>query len=121
MTTYKGLPGPVVCDFWSREASAGMYEDGATFQIGRIDMVANTGTYLDTPFHRYEDGADLSDIGLEQVAALDGIVIRAPYEAGHAIGPETLADLNLAGKRCCFTPAGTRTGAPSATWRIILS
>jgi hypothetical protein len=53
MTTYKGLPGPHICDFWEREATAANYDDGSTFQIGRIDMVANTGTYLDAPFHRY--------------------------------------------------------------------
>jgi kynurenine formamidase len=52
MTTYKGLPGPHICDFWTREASAANYDDGSTFQIGRIDMVANTGTYVDAPFHR---------------------------------------------------------------------
>ena len=56
MTTYKGLPGPHICDFWTREASAANYDDGSTFQIGRIDMVANTGTYLDAPFHRYRRG-----------------------------------------------------------------
>ena len=56
MTTYKGLPGPHICDFWAREGSAANYDDGSTFQIGRIDMVANTGTYLDSPFHRYADG-----------------------------------------------------------------
>ena len=51
MNTYKGLPGPHICDFWTREDSAGFYDDGSSFQIGRIDMIANTGTYLDTPFH----------------------------------------------------------------------
>ena len=52
MTTYKGLPGPTMCDFWTREASAAHYDDGSSFQIGRIDMIANTGTYVDAPFHR---------------------------------------------------------------------
>jgi kynurenine formamidase len=98
MTTYKGLPGPVVCDFWSREDSAGLYEDGATFQIGRIDMVANTGTYLDTPFHRFADGADLSGISLAQVAGLDGIVVRVPYAGGLAVGAEAFAGLDVRGK-----------------------
>src|SRR5881398_215661 len=60
MTTYKGLPGPLICDYLSREQSAGHYDDGATFQIGRIDMVANTGTYLDVPSHRFEAGDDLA-------------------------------------------------------------
>ena len=59
MVTYKGLPGPHICDFWTREQSAANYDDGSTFQIGRIDMVANTGTYVDVPFHRYADGKDL--------------------------------------------------------------
>jgi kynurenine formamidase len=86
MTTYKGLPGPAICDFWSRADSAAFYDDGSTFQIGRIDMVANTGTYLDTPFHRFEEGADLAGIRLEQVAGLDAVVIRKPHAAGLAIG-----------------------------------
>ncbi|MGZ8336342.1 MAG: cyclase family protein, partial [Allosphingosinicella sp.] len=49
MVTFRGLPGPRICDYWTREQSAEFYDDGSTFQIGRIDMVANTGTYLDTP------------------------------------------------------------------------
>ena len=64
MVTYKGLPGPLICDFLSREASQGNYVAGTEFQIGRIDMVGNTGTYLDTPFHRYADGADLAGVAL---------------------------------------------------------
>ena len=61
MVTYRGLPAPHICDFWTREGSADHYDDGSSFQIGRIDMVANTGTYLDAPFHRYAEGADLAD------------------------------------------------------------
>jgi kynurenine formamidase len=77
MVTYKGLPAPHICDYWEREASAAFYSDGSTFQIGRIDMVANTGTYLDSPFHRYADGADLAGLGLAQLASLEGIVVRS--------------------------------------------
>ncbi len=62
LITYRGLPAPHICDYLSREASADNYEEGTTFQIGRIDMVANTGTYMDCPFHRYADGRDLSEI-----------------------------------------------------------
>ena len=62
MTTYKGFPGPHICDFWERESSAANFDDGSTFQIGRIDMIANTGTYVDSPFHRYADGIDLADV-----------------------------------------------------------
>ena len=72
MTTYKGLPGPHICDFWEREGTAANYDDGSTFQIGRIDMVANTGTYVDSPFHRYADGADLADLPLPSLADLPG-------------------------------------------------
>ena len=56
MTTFKGFPGPHLCDYWTRDASAAHYDDGSSFQIGRIDMIANTGTYVDSPFHRYADG-----------------------------------------------------------------
>jgi len=80
MTTYPGLPGPHICDFWEREGTAKNYEDGSTFQIGRIDMVANTGTYVDAPFHRYAEGKDLSELPLPSLADLPGIVVRQPWE-----------------------------------------
>ena len=80
MITYQGLPGPHICDFWEREATAANYDDGSTFHIGRIDMVANTGTYLDSPFHRYAEGADLADLPLPSLADLPGIVVRRPWE-----------------------------------------
>ena len=73
MMTYKGLPTPVVCDYWSHEDSKQFYDDGTEFQIGIIEMVSNTGTYLDSPFHRYRDGKDLSELGLEYLASLEGI------------------------------------------------
>jgi arylformamidase len=95
MTTYKGLPGPHICDYWTREQSAANYDDGSSFQIGRIDMVANTGTYLDTPFHRFEQGDDLAAVGLERLAGLPGLVVRSERPA---IGPELFEGLDLAGK-----------------------
>ena len=60
--TYPGLPGPVITDHLSREASKERYAAGTEFQIGRIEMVANTGTYLDTPFHRFDGGHDLAGL-----------------------------------------------------------
>jgi len=77
LVTYKGLPAPIICDYLSREASRTLYEPGTEFQIGKIEMVANTGTYLDAPFHRYENGADLSELRLEQLAGLPAIKISA--------------------------------------------
>ena len=77
MITFKGLPGPVICDFLSREASRARYAAGTEFQIGRIDMVANTGTYVDAPFHRYEHGIDLAELPLASLANLDTVVVRA--------------------------------------------
>jgi arylformamidase len=77
MITYAGLPGPVVSEFLTREASRSHYSDGTTFSIGRVDMVANTGTYVDAPFHRFGDGADLAGLPLDRLADVDGIVIDA--------------------------------------------
>ena len=102
MITYKGLPGPLVCDYWSREASAALYDDGATFQIGRIDMVANTGTYLDCPFHRYENGADLAQIELQAITGLEGIVMRKPYAQGLAIEASDIGNIDVGGKAVLF-------------------
>ncbi len=75
LITYKGLPAPIICDFLSREQSKQHYAEGTQFQIGKIEMVANTGTYLDSPFHRYEDGKDLSELNLSSLANLAGVLI----------------------------------------------
>jgi len=85
LVTYKGLPAPVICDYLSREQSKQFYAPGTTFQIGKIEMVTNTGTYIDCPFHRFEDGKDISEFGLERFADLEGVVIRVPYTESLAI------------------------------------
>ena len=76
MITYKGLPAPVISDFLSREDSQTRYAPGTEFHIGKIEMVANTGTYLDSPFHRYARGRDLAGLDLYSIANLDGVVVR---------------------------------------------
>jgi kynurenine formamidase len=97
MITYKGLPAPFVCDFLSREQSRSHYALGTEFQIGKIEMVANTGTYLDSPFHRYTTGKDLSELPLERLANLQGIVIRADPSKGRAIGRSLFQGHDLRG------------------------
>ena len=77
VVTYKGLPAPIICDYLSREASRKLYASGTEFQIGKIEMVANTGTNLDSPFHRYADGKDLSELRLEQLANLPAVKVVA--------------------------------------------
>ena len=98
MTTYPGLPGPHICDFWTREASAANYDDGSTFQIGKIEMVANTGTYLDSPFHRFADSKDLADLPLESLADLPGIVVRQPWESDIAVDVSAFDGMDVRGK-----------------------
>src|SRR6185436_12592872 len=98
MVTYKGLPAPLVCDFLSREQSRSHYAPGTEFHIGKIEMVANTGTYLDSPFHRYADRMDLSELPLNRVADLDGIVIHADLAKGRAVGREAFAGHDVRGK-----------------------
>lgn len=85
MVTYKGLPAPLMCDYLSREASRERYAPGTEFQIGKIEMVGNTGTYIDSPFHRYPDGKDLSELALSSVADLECLVARVPADHGRAI------------------------------------
>ena len=106
MTTYKGLPGPHICDYWDRERSAAFYDDGSTFQIGRIDMIANTGTYLDAPFHRFADGDDLAALTLDRKR-------RSAWRRSG--GPTSRA------RRCWSIPAGTGTGGPRPISTIIPS
>ena len=98
MITYKGLPAPVICDYLSREASRSIYAPGTEFQIGRIDLVANTGTYLDTPFHRFENGLDLSQLSLHRLANLDGIIVRVDGLQVKAIDVACFEGLDVQGK-----------------------
>jgi len=97
MVTYKGLPGPHICDFLSRDQSAANYDGGETFQIGRIDMVANTGTYVDVPSHRYADGKDLSEVEVEAFAQLPAIVVRQPWETNLAVDVGAFEGLDVRG------------------------
>lgn len=98
MLTYKGLPAPLVCDYLSREASRKLYATGTEFQIGRIEMVANTGTYVDSPFHRYADGKDLSELPLESLANLDCLVARIEPTDNRAIDKLPFAASDIRGK-----------------------
>jgi arylformamidase len=98
MITYRGLPAPVITDYLSREESRKHYAEGTEFHIGRIEMVANTGTYLDSPYHRYSDGRDLSQLPLSSIADLDGVCIRAHGSAGREIEPAIFGEVDLKGK-----------------------
>ena len=97
MLTYKGLPAPIICDYLSREESRSHYTGGTEFHIGKIELVANTGTYVDSPFHRFADGIDLSELPLESLADLPGIVVRAT-DLGRAITTKAFQSLDMKGK-----------------------
>jgi kynurenine formamidase len=93
MITYEGIPAPAISDIMSRESSRSHYAEGTEFHIGRINLASNTGTYLDTPFHRYKDGPDLADIRLEDVAALPGKIIRVNGDTDKMINPTFFKDM----------------------------
>jgi kynurenine formamidase len=97
MITYEGLPGPKIRDYLSREDTRQHYAEGTTFQIGKIEMVANTGTYIDAPFHRYQEGKDLSQLDFASVANLDGLVFHAPPNS-RKITPDVFSGRDVKGK-----------------------
>lgn len=94
---YKGLPAPVICDFLSREASRALYEPGTEFHIGRVELVTNTGTYIDTPFHRFADGRDVSQMPIQRFVDLPARVVHATDRRGRAIDADRFANLDLRG------------------------
>ena len=102
MITYKGFPAPIICDWLSREASRAKYASGTEFHIGKIEMIANTGTYIDSPFHRYADGKDLSQLPLESIADLDCIVVRVDTTKGAAIERIPLPAERVRGRAVLF-------------------
>ncbi|GAB4444603.1 MAG: hypothetical protein OHK0015_46120 [Chloroflexi bacterium OHK40] len=98
MRTYKGLPAPIICDYLSREASRAFYEPGTEFQIGKLELVTNTGTYLDCPFHRYADGADTAAVPLDALADLPALVVRADHQQVTAIDARFFQNRELRGR-----------------------
>src|SRR5688572_21687344 len=98
MITYRGLPAPIICDYLSFEDSHEHYEPGTEFQIRRIDMVANTGTYLDAPSHRWRDGRDIAELELGDVADLDGVVVNVIDRDRPAIDESAFEGVEMRGK-----------------------
>src|SRR6266576_7233260 len=102
MVTYKGLPPPVITDHLSREQSRQFYAPGTEFHIGKIEMVANTGTYIDSPFHRYPDGSDLAGLDLYSLSNLDAVVVRKVDAAAREISVAAVAGLDVRAKAVLF-------------------
>jgi len=98
MVTYRGLPAPAVSDWLSREASVSRYGAGTTFQIGKIDLLANTGTYIDAPFHRYAEGGDVGGFALDAVANLPGMVVGLTKRKGRALDASQFRSCDVEGK-----------------------
>ncbi|GAA1998575.1 cyclase family protein [Nakamurella flavida] len=96
MITYPGIPGPALGSHLSFADSRAIYAPGTEFSIGTIAMAANTGTYLDTPAHRYDGGDDLSVVPLARMVDLDGLVVRA--HGVPSVGPEVLDGLDVRGR-----------------------
>lgn len=107
MITYKGLPAPIICDWRSRVESRAIY-DGAEFQIGKVEMVGNTGTYIDSPFHRYEHGKDLSELPLESMAELECLVVRVDISTSVAIDSVPLSPAEVRGRAVLFNTGWDR-------------
>ena len=102
MITYKGLPPPMISDHLSREQSRDLYAPGTEFHIGKIEMVANTGTYLDSPFHRYPEGTDLAGLSLYSLANLEGVVVRQKSGTPRAITASAFSGYDVRGKAVLF-------------------
>jgi kynurenine formamidase len=105
LITYPGLPAPRVAEHLTRASSRAHYSGGTEFSIGRIELVANTGTYLDAPFHRFAAGRDLAELPLETLADLPGVVVRAPREQ-RALGPELFTACNELTGRAVLVDTG---------------
>ena len=114
MITHPGIPAPMISTFLSHEASTARYAPGTTFEIGRIDLVANTGTYLDTPAHRFPGGFDLSGLALEQVVDLAGVVVDRREDPERGIGPAAFDGVEVTGRAVLvMTGWSGRWGSPA--------
>jgi len=98
MITYKGLPAPLICDHLSREQSRELYAPGTEFQIGKITLCSNTGTYIDSPFHRFAGGTDIAGLSLNSLVGLDAVVVHADGMSGRSIPAEAFGAVDVRGK-----------------------
>jgi arylformamidase len=108
MITYPGLPGPEITPHLTRAASRAVYAEGTEFAIDRLSMVGNTGTYLDSPFHRYGDGTDLAGLPLERLADLPAVVVRTVGGSVRGVDVGALAALDVAGRAVLLHTGGDR-------------
>ena len=106
MITFPGLPGPEISSYLSREQSRSRYEPGTEFEISQITMVGNTGTYLDSPFHRYPDGTDLAGLPLESCVDLPGVLVRTVGSGSRAVDVGALAALDVTGRAVLLHTGG---------------
>jgi len=63
-----------------------------------ITLAGNTGTYLDTPYHRYAGGADLADLDLETLVDLPLELFRLTDASERRIPAAVFYDRELQGK-----------------------
>ena len=114
MITVPGLPGPEITPHLTREASRAHYGPDTEFAIDRLTVVGNTGTYLDSPFHRYADGADLSLVPLARTAGVPVVVVRVTGARERGIGVGALAALDVRRKAVLLhTGDDARFGTPA--------
>jgi arylformamidase len=98
MITYPGIAAPRICDFMSREASRTHYAEGTSFQIGKIEMAANTGTYLDSPFHRFAEATDIAELDLSALAEIEAVVVHITGAPSRAIDRNLFVAADVPGK-----------------------
>jgi arylformamidase len=98
MVTYRGLPAPVICDYYRHEDCRDRYAPGTGFQIGQMSFSSNTGTYLDSPYHRYPDGADISELALDRLSGLDAVTVDVSGGAERSISAAQLLPYDVGGK-----------------------
>ncbi len=106
MVTYPGLPGPELTPHLTREASRGSYAPGVEFAIDRISLVGNTGTYLDSPYHRFADGTDLAGLALTSLTDLAAVVIRTVGSGSRAVDVGAIAAFEVTGKAVLLHTGG---------------
>jgi arylformamidase len=113
LITYPGLPGPAIAPYLTREASRDQYAPGTEFAIDQLTLIGNTGTYLDAPYHRYPDGADLSSVPLEATVDRPTTVVRVTGTGQLAIDVGAVAGLDVGGRAVLLhTGDDTRFGSP---------
>lgn len=101
--TYPGDPPALIELTLDRKLTSKLNGGGTTsgVEINTIKMVSTSGTYIDAPYHVFEDGKKIKDYPIEKLVNLPSIVVKIPENRNY-FDVQDISGINVKGKAVLF-------------------